>query len=488
MSSGESKQKPRLGKGLSLLLGSMGQTFEDGSVGNVSDKESSFVEKPAFDIVSEIEVDKINPNPNQPRRKFEEDKLLELAESIKQYGLLQPVIVSKNTEDENYIIVAGERRYRACKLLNMEKISCIVKSNLSDKKDVITAAITENIQRVDLNPIEEAMCYEYLQITFDYSHADIAKMIGKSRSYVSNAVRLSKLSPDVKGLVSDGKISFGHAKVLLSIDDESILSDVAQLCVDQSFSVRELEDFIKQNITKADIAAPDSLIIQPTFSEPNVFSSNKLGDMTKEIPLNDRFEQWKEQITLTNKNIELNEVKVDDKDEIDLVVDENEDMDEDFDDEEDVDLDQEAIEEDFEDPEDIASKIDKDDNQYHLTAPPTNQIGSRFSQRHSTSLAGRNSYSPQSPLPPTFQEDDGDDSDDGDDEQTQTPEEMINSLIEVFNSSFDSKLIINQGPKGPVISINVVSQEEMLKIMLRLGGYGDYDPYGESDEDEEEDD
>lgn len=188
-----------------------------------------------------ISINLIKSNSDQPRKFFDDDKIAELAESIKHHGIIQPIILKKNKED--YIIVAGERRWRAAKLLGLKEVPAIV-MNLTDK-DILEISLIENIQRQDLNPIEEAVAYKKLLGEFKLTQEELSRRIGKSRVAISNTMRLMNLTETVQQYLMDGVITEGHGRVLLAISDENLQCEIAQKVIDEKLSVRELEKFIK---------------------------------------------------------------------------------------------------------------------------------------------------------------------------------------------------------------------------------------------------
>jgi ParB family chromosome partitioning protein len=188
-----------------------------------------------------IDIDAIEPNPYQPRKKFSEQELRELAESIKANGLLQPIIVRQISEDK-YQIVAGERRWRACRIAGLRKIPAIVK-DLEDS-EMLQLALIENLQREDLNPVEEALAYKQLIEKFGFTQSEIAQIVGKDRATVTNTLRLLSLSEKVLEMLRDGKISEGHARVLLRIDDPRRQEEMAMKIINEGLSVRQLENII----------------------------------------------------------------------------------------------------------------------------------------------------------------------------------------------------------------------------------------------------
>lgn len=194
-----------------------------------------------------VNINKVEPNREQPRKKFDEDSLLELSESIKQFGVLQPLLVQ---ERENYYeIVAGERRWRAAKLAGIKEIPIIVK-NLTPQ-EIVEISLIENIQREDLNPIEEAIAYKRLLTEFNMKQDEVAERVSKSRTAVTNSMRLLKLNEKVQQMVVDEMLTTGHARALLSIEDKEMQHTVAQKIFDEKLSVRETEKLVKK-ILKGD--------------------------------------------------------------------------------------------------------------------------------------------------------------------------------------------------------------------------------------------
>lgn len=230
------QKRTGLGKGLSALI---------------QDKES--VENLINDLagndtkVLEIDIDKIKPKGDQPRKKFDKESLESLAKSIEENGVLQPLLVTK--KDEYYEIVAGERRYRASKIANLNKIPCIVK-----EFDEITAskiALIENIQREDLNPIEEAYGYKKIIDEYNLTQDELAKAIGKSRSYVANILRLLNLDKRVVEFIKNGDLTTGHGKVLLGIKDKDAQYKKALNIIKTNSSVRKTEELLDKKKRKS---------------------------------------------------------------------------------------------------------------------------------------------------------------------------------------------------------------------------------------------
>lgn len=188
-----------------------------------------------------IKITEIEPNREQPRKKFDEDALLELAESIKQFGVIQPLIVQKR--GDYYEIIAGERRWRAAKIAGLKEVPVIIKDYTSQER--VEISLIENIQREDLNPIEEAHAYKRLLNEFSLKQDEVAERVSKSRTAVTNSMRLLKLDERVQQMVIDDMISTGHARALLSIEDKELQYTVANRIFDEKLSVRETEKLMK---------------------------------------------------------------------------------------------------------------------------------------------------------------------------------------------------------------------------------------------------
>ena len=223
-----------LGKGLDGLIPNM--------VGETKPKKESkideVIEKGPETIVK---ITKVEPNREQPRKNFDEDALQELADSIKQFGLLQPILVQDRKD--HYEIIAGERRWRACKLAGLKEIPVIIKNYT--EKEILEISIIENIQREDLNPIEEALGYKRLLTEFGLKQDEVAERVSKSRAAVTNSIRLLKLSEKVQQMVIDDKISTGHARALLAIENEEEQYNLAERIFDEKLSVRDIEKIVK---------------------------------------------------------------------------------------------------------------------------------------------------------------------------------------------------------------------------------------------------
>lgn len=189
-----------------------------------------------------VKINEIEPNQEQPRKKFDEDSLLELSESIRQFGILQPLLVKKNKDF--YEIIAGERRWRAAKMAGLEEVPVIVKD--FTPQEIVEISLIENIQREDLNPIEEAMAYKRLMEEFHLKQDEIAERVSKSRTAVTNAMRLLNLDSQVQQMVIDDMISTGHARALLALGDKEQQHSLAVKIFDEKLSVRETEKLVKK--------------------------------------------------------------------------------------------------------------------------------------------------------------------------------------------------------------------------------------------------
>ena len=188
-----------------------------------------------------VGIDKVEPDRNQPRKKFDKEKLKELSNSIKQFGIITPLIVQQ--KDNYFEIIAGERRWRAANMAGLKEIPVIVKNY--EEREAVEISIIENIQREDLNPIEEARAYARLMDEFSLRQEDIAKRVAKNRSTITNAIRLLRLSSDVQNMLIQGEISEGHARTLLSITDEDQQIAAAKRIIDEKMTVRDAEKAVK---------------------------------------------------------------------------------------------------------------------------------------------------------------------------------------------------------------------------------------------------
>lgn len=236
------KAKGGLGRGLGALLPEYEEIIE-----TQGGKES----------VVELELDKIVPNPDQPRKTFDEDKLIDLAESIKEHGVLQPILVAPR--DDNYMIIAGERRYRASKRAGLQTIPALIRE--LDEEKIMELALIENVQRDDLSPIEEARAYDVLQRKFGYTQERLSKRMGKSRSAIANSTRLLALPEDVQQLVEDGKLTVGHVRPMLSIDIPEWQSAFAHEILQNNLTVRDVEQMVKNALKEGKVEWSDVTLL-----------------------------------------------------------------------------------------------------------------------------------------------------------------------------------------------------------------------------------
>lgn len=225
------QERKALGKGLSSLI----------PIGIKSDPGSKvYLECPMEDIV---------PGQNQPRKLFAKTSIDELADSIEAKGVLQPLIV-RRIGGGKYELIAGERRLRACKKLNLEKVPVVVKE--VEQHETLELALIENIQREDLNPIEEALAYKELLGKYQYTQDELAKRIGRDRSSIANTLRLLKLSENIRGSIISGQISMGHARAILAIEDRELQQKIVNDIIQNNLSVREVENWIQRLNEKAE--------------------------------------------------------------------------------------------------------------------------------------------------------------------------------------------------------------------------------------------
>ena len=213
----------------------------------LEDMQSKKAEK--SEALSELDLDLIEPNRKQPRKYFDAAALEELADSLRMHGMIQPIVVKKN--GDYYEIIAGERRWRAAKIAGLEKVPVVLKDWTEDQ--AFEAALVENLQREDLNPIEEAESYRRLQEEFQFSQEKIAETVGKSRSAVTNSLRLLQLDERVRRLVVENKLTGGHARSLLPITDGDMQFELAEHCIEEELSVRAVEALVKAYLTKAEV-------------------------------------------------------------------------------------------------------------------------------------------------------------------------------------------------------------------------------------------
>ena len=250
------RRSKRLGKGLSALIPEINEEI---------DKK---------DIV-QIKLSNIRPNKNQPRKEFDEDRIKALSDSIKNVGVLQPIVL-KPIEDNNYMIIAGERRYRASILAGKEEIPAIIKD--IPIKDIMEIALIENLQREDLNSIEEALAYKNLIEDYKVTQEELAEAVGKSRPYITNTLRLLNLQNKIIKMIENGDITAGHGKALLRIEDKEKQLEVAMRIVEEGLSVRTVENIAKKIIEnkekrKIEKKEKDIYIIDAEEKLSNIFGT-----------------------------------------------------------------------------------------------------------------------------------------------------------------------------------------------------------------------
>jgi len=251
----EDPSRRRLGRGLAALIGEM-------------DKPVEQVTAPRIGADNKVPIEFVHPNPRNPRRSFAEEELSDLAQSIREHGVVQPVVVRTATGGR-YEIIAGERRWRAAQLAGLAQIPVIIRE--VDDRVALELAIIENVQRSDLNPVEEALGYQQLIDEHNYTQADLGQVIGKSRSHVANTLRLLKLPNEVRQMLVDGVLSAGHARTLVTAEDPVAL---AKLIVEEGLSVRQAEALAQMPADQAaePKAAPaekdaDTIALEKTLSD-----------------------------------------------------------------------------------------------------------------------------------------------------------------------------------------------------------------------------
>ena len=271
-------KKRGLGRGLDALIPSASPSnenkTEDANKTSIDSKEKGDSKNPDnIEDILEIDIRKIEPNRSQPRKVFDEDAIEELSDSIKQFGVLQPLIVQK--KDGYYEIVAGERRWRASKIAGLKKLPVIVREY--DEKERVKISLIENIQREDLNPIEEAKAYEQLRIEYGFKQEEIANSVSKSRAAVTNTMRLLKLDDRVQKMILENLISSGHGRALLILEDKDKQYEVALQILDENLNVRDTEKLVKKIIKQID--NPPVLKEEEKKDEMVTFFENKMKEI-----------------------------------------------------------------------------------------------------------------------------------------------------------------------------------------------------------------
>ena len=232
-------KKTRLGKGLGALIGGDTETEKVPDTEPEKKTEEKKSEEPGKELF--LKVSMIEPNKEQPRKKFDEDQLKELADSMKQYGVLQPLLVQK--KGNFYEIIAGERRWRAAKLAGLKEVPAVIREY--DEQQKMEIALIENVQREDLNPIEEAMAYKRLMEEFHLKQEEIADRVSKNRTTITNSMRLLKLAEEVQKMLVEGVLSSGHARALLGLEDKKAQVMMAERILAEGLSVRDVERLVK---------------------------------------------------------------------------------------------------------------------------------------------------------------------------------------------------------------------------------------------------
>ncbi len=230
----EKKQKKVLGRGLDALLGDSSNT----DFSNDGRKNTNSLQ---------LSLDKIHVNPNQPRTNFDSDQIDNLVVSIKELGIIQPITVRK-IKDDKYEIISGERRYRASKIANLESIPCYIKA-VEDETDLLKMSLVENVQRVDLDPIEIALTYERFINEYNLNIDAISRLVGKDRSTISNYIRLLKLDPIIQSGIRDGFLTMGHGRALINVDDKKLQIEIYEQIISSKLSVRQTEKIVRGNKT-----------------------------------------------------------------------------------------------------------------------------------------------------------------------------------------------------------------------------------------------
>lgn len=271
------EKKKSLGKGLGALF--QDSPDQDTGVRDII-SEIDQIGSPKADGKNVIILKTVDVEPNmaQPRKHFDEEKLEALADSIKEHGVVQPILVSP-TKSGTYKIVAGERRWRASKLAGIKEIPCIIRS--FDDKQTMEIALVENLQREDLNPIEEAEGYQQLIETFNLTQDEVGQKVGKSRSAIANSLRLNNLSKDIKAMVVDGRLSQGHARALLPVEDKKLQLDMANRIISAGLNVRQTEAMVASSGKEPAEKKELNPIMKRFYKEAEKNLSSRLGTKVK---------------------------------------------------------------------------------------------------------------------------------------------------------------------------------------------------------------
>lgn len=261
--SAKAKKNRGLGRGLDALFAEQAPIMPDNRV-ETEEKSNSHV----GDKVLYIDINDIKPNAEQPRKTFDKEKISELSQSIIEHGIIQPLVVRKS--GKHYEIVAGERRWRAAREAELSVVPCIVRQ-FSDEENMLVAII-ENMQREDLNPIEEAMGLEQMISAYGMTQEEVSKSVSKSRPYITNTLRLLKLPEEIKALVSEGKISTGHARALITVKNKTKQEELCKKIIEDGISVRDVERLASEEkkIRKKPlkrVKSPDTLNVERELKE-----------------------------------------------------------------------------------------------------------------------------------------------------------------------------------------------------------------------------
>lgn len=262
-------KKSGLGKGLDSLIQMSDEVLE--ATATAAAKKAKDNEKQGEVVLN---INRIEPNREQPRKVFNEDALEELADSIREYGILQPILVQK--ENDYYSIIAGERRWRAAKKAGLKEVPVIIKDY--NRQEIVEISLIENIQREDLNPIEEAIAYKRLAEEFNLKQDEVAERVSKSRAAITNSMRLLKLDERVQGMLIDDMVSAGHARALLAVEDKEEQYNMAMRVFDDKMSVRETEKMVQSYINPKPKKEKETLISE---SEQVVYQN--IEEQLKEI-------------------------------------------------------------------------------------------------------------------------------------------------------------------------------------------------------------
>lgn len=271
-------KKTGLGKGLNALMGDFEQQIPTSTNQNKG--------------VTEVNINKISPNKQQPRKFFDTEQLEELAQSIKNFGVIQPIVVTKSEQD-SYIIIAGERRWRASRIAGLKSVPVIIQ-NYSDV-EILQIALIENIQRQDLNPIEEAICYKKLCDEFFFNTNDIANKLGKPKSNISTSISLLKLSSQVQALIIENSLQVSHAKLLLVVDDPNLQFYLADKISNENLSVSDSQILIKKALENS--IRKDEKVNNPNKAIFKTFEQELLEIFETKVSIKDKNNKGKIEIS-----------------------------------------------------------------------------------------------------------------------------------------------------------------------------------------------